>query len=357
VISATVRPERGPREARPESKGVLRLAARFARGSLRTNGCVLVILLALLGTPRARAGDGVASVASRDWTSAPAVVEVDAAREILAVGDVHGDDERLLDLLAGAGVIERARPQRWKAGKAVLVFTGDYIDKGPHGLAVLEIVRGLEKSAAAAGGRVIALAGNHEVELLASPAASKGALFRGELDAARIPIDDFVAGRHELGAWLRTRPFAARVGDWFFSHAGKTDGRTIAELERAIRDGIEKDGFAARELLRDDSIVEARLKPPWWEAGGSPEAVLDRALRALRARHLVFGHQPGHVRFADGSERKKGELFQKWGRVFLIDTGMSRGVGDSRGALLRIHGNEAFAVGPDGAARSIWRGE
>jgi hypothetical protein len=51
---------------------------------------------------------------------------------------VHGDYDRLVALLAAGKVIDPSpvspeRP-RWAAGKAVLVCTGDLIDKGPHSL-------------------------------------------------------------------------------------------------------------------------------------------------------------------------------------------------------------------------------
>jgi hypothetical protein len=172
-----------------------------------------------------------------------------------------------------------------------------------------------------------------------------------------------VSGESELGAWLRTRPLAARVDDWFFCHAGKTDFRTVEQLEGTLRHALETDGYGAEELLRADSLVEARLKPnPWWELPGEqPEATLDRLVGALHCKHLVMGHQPGKVRFADGSSRQKGELYQKYGRIFLIDTGMSRGVGDSEGALLKIHKagetTEASVVKPDGSSSPLWRGE
>ena len=43
----------------------------------------------------------------------------------------------------------------------------------------------------------------------------------------------------------------------------------------------------------------------------------------------------------------------------MIDTGMSRGVDDSEGALLKLHKaggkTEASSVTPDGAVRSLWR--
>lgn len=346
-----------------------------ARGSRRPGsslgdaaaGLASVVLAALALAPGpARAGDppaGVAPVASRDWTRAPAIVELEAEGDVLAVGDVHGDDERLFALLSGAGVAAgTADSPRWKAGKAVLVFTGDLIDKHPRGLEAIRLIRALETQAREAGGRVVVLAGNHEAEFLADPLAKKSATFRSELEGAGLGVDDVASGRHELGAWLRERPFGARVGDWFFCHAGNTHSRTIPELEAAIRADVDAHGFGAQELVGETSLLEARLKPSvWWEAAGeSPEATLDRLLGKLGVKHLAFGHQPGAVRFADGTKRSKGEMFGRSGKVFLLDCGMSRGVDDSRGALLRAHrtgtGTEVQAVSPDGSARVLWKG-
>jgi hypothetical protein len=85
---------------------------------------------------------------------------------------------------------------------------------------------------------------------------------------------------------------------------------------------------------------------PWWEKEGeSPEKSRSRLahyVKALGVRHLVIGHQPGKVAFADGTTRKKGEMCQKFDRlIFLIDVGMSEAIDDSHGALLRVRGKEA----------------
>ena len=76
----------------------------------------------------------------------------------------------------------------------------------------------------------------------------------------------------------------------------------------------------------------------------------------MGVRHIVEGHEPSDVRFADGVERNKGEMFQRFGLIFFIDTGMSEGVGDSDGAILHIanNGQEAIAVCSDGKQTSIW---
>src|SRR5579883_932489 len=125
-----------------------------------------------------------AQAAPRDWSTAPAIVQLDTAEDIFAMGDVHGDRQRLVELLAGAGVIESAAHPVWTAGRAVLVFTGDLIDKGPDAVGVITLLRALGTEATAAGGRVVVLMGNHEAEFLANPGASKGAEFGAQLSAA-----------------------------------------------------------------------------------------------------------------------------------------------------------------------------
>jgi hypothetical protein len=309
---------------------------------------------------RASKADG--SVA-RDWQANPAILQVTAAGDILAIGDVHGDYDRLVALLLSTRMIARdpKKPAdvEWTAGTATLVFTGDLIDKGPKCLDVLTVVQALRDSAAVKGGRVIITMGNHEAEFLADPTVDKVADFRGELQNAGISVKDVASGRHPLGAFLRSLPFGVRVNNWFFCHAGNTDGRTLPQLDAALRAGVDADGFSSAMLLDPNSMLEARLSPaPWWENGKTPSlAVLSRNTAALGVQHIVMGHQPGDVVFADGSSRKKGEIYQKGGLIFLIDGGMSQGVDHSRGAVLRMAGPnhaQATVLYPNGTMKALW---
>jgi hypothetical protein len=51
----------------------------------------------------------------------------------------------------------------WIAGDCTLVQTGDLIDRGHDSIAVLKLFEELKEKAAAAGGEVITLMGNHEL--------------------------------------------------------------------------------------------------------------------------------------------------------------------------------------------------
>lgn len=83
------------------------------------------------------------------------------AARIVAVGDVHGDLEAFRRILAEAGIVDAAGG--WIGADAILVQTGDLIDRGPSMRGTLDFVMALERSAAARGGRVVSLLGNHEV--------------------------------------------------------------------------------------------------------------------------------------------------------------------------------------------------
>ncbi len=343
--------------------------ARSSRGILRI---VSIISLLTYGPACPVAGQ---TTAMRDWDKAPAIVRVVHAPTIFALGDVHGDYGRLVNILMAGGLIlerpDKPDQVRWTGGNAVLVCTGDLIDKGDHSLKVVALFRALRADATKGDGRVIVTMGNHEAEFLADPDNDKKSVrFIAELKDKGIAPRQVADGTDPLdvGRFLRSLPFAARVDDWFFAHAGKTDGQNLDTLDRALRDGVDRDGYGAKILARPDSILTARLHDPgpWWEQpGDTPEQSRNRLrgnVEALGAKHLVIGHQSGHVNFSDHTSRKKGTVFQKFdGLIFLIDVGMSRtpDLDLSKGRLLRIEPGASPRVSVihhDGKRELFWPG-
>ncbi len=302
----------------------------------------------------------------RDWTANPVVAQIDTTADVFAVGDAHSDYVRLTRALYAAGIIadrtERPEQAQWRAGRAVLVSTGDMVDKGPRALDVLKLYQTLRDQARRAGGDVVILAGNHEAEFLANPDAAKGAEFARQLTAAGISPHDVSACKGDTGAFLCSLAFAARVNDWFFSHAGRPSGRTVPRIAADLRAGVEKDGFRTKELIGRDSPLEGRPTPDgkqWFDSGMpalDEKQLLASWTHALGVAHIVQGHEPSDISFADGIKRHHGEMFQRFGLLFFIDTGMSEGVDDSDGAVLRItqNGQAAIALCPDGKQTTIW---
>jgi len=81
------------------------------------------------------------------WGSVGPKVSWGAMSRVVAIGDVHGCASELLTLLERLDV----------TSDTTLVFVGDYIDRGPHGRQVIDLL--LETSERC---QVVALMGNHE---------------------------------------------------------------------------------------------------------------------------------------------------------------------------------------------------
>jgi hypothetical protein len=293
--------------------------------------------------------------AGPDAAPAPrAIVDRPMPPVLYAVSDIHGGYERIVALFLKHGILQNTpispSQSAWAAGAATLVVIGDAIDKGPASLDVLELLRSLEAGAARAGGTVIYLLGNHEAEFLADPENDKAAKDGGiavELRARGISPAAFASGQEPLGAWLATRPVAARVGSWFFAHAGDTHGMTLPALDASIRAAAARNGFADPVFVGADAILESR---GWY---GSDAAVTQRNAAALGVRRIVFGHDPNAL-------GARGAIAVAYGGTLLrIDCGLSPYVNDSKGRLLRARREGAETVveslSPDGDATQLFR--
>jgi Calcineurin-like phosphoesterase len=369
---------------------------------------LMVVILALACCGYAYSPVQSASPPTRDWTRYPAVVEIDKPPGyIFAVSDLHGHIFGLSRILIAAGLMEFQGPHSavwgWKGGNAVLVVVGDLIDSRfqPGGsLGIIKKLRELQALAARDGGQVIVTMGNHEAEFLANWNNDHAEKFRAELTAAGLNPQSVANCQGDLGQWLCHLPLAARVGEWFFAHAGYTKGRTISQLNsdiaRSFNDEREN-GFKAREITKKHSILNADLDNdgpggrPWFKDGNRdaiPEEVLRRYTAALGVRHIVQGHKPGNVDFKNGLERSRGELFHAYGLLFLIDGDMNThpdsGDDNNYGAALRIQvemnaeagtsftipptpdpppgplcwtvTTQAIAIKKDGSQKTFWKG-
>jgi hypothetical protein len=308
----------------------------------------------------------------RDWTTYPAIVQLDGASTLWVVSDIHGDYNAATKLFAGAGVIS-AIPDvpadvTWARGSDVLVVVGDLIDKGPDAPDVVRLVIALQASAAAAGGTVIVTMGNHEAEFLANPSdpdaiktgSDEG--FDPELEADGLTPLATAEGDNSLGAFLRNLPIAARVDDWFFVHAGNTGSASIAAMTTAVMTGVDDGGYGTPILAGSNSMLEARLSssgPQWWDATKDATTLLTQYTAAVGCTHLVMGHQPGAVGLVSEKNRAQDQMDAAYGGLlFLIDTGMSVGVDDTGGALLHVtdaggSGEAWDEVFPSGSASSL----
>ncbi|MER6713206.1 metallophosphoesterase family protein [Streptomyces sp. NPDC000877] len=111
--------------------------------------------------PVVNRGDTVQVTVDPESAAAP---QTTGQGPLYVVGDVHGYLDELVAALQEKGLLDAAG--NWCAGTARLWFLGDFTDRGPDGIGVIDLVMRLSAEAAAAGGYCKALMGNHELLLL-----------------------------------------------------------------------------------------------------------------------------------------------------------------------------------------------
>jgi hypothetical protein len=215
---------------------------------------------------------------------------------VFVVGDVHGCLDKTILLLRKAGLMSEALT--WTGGKASLWFIGDFADRGPHGLASIDLAMWLQREAAAAGGKVDALLGNHDLLLVAARRFGGGFLANWRRNGG-VTVDlKGLKVRH--ATWLISRPAMAAVGDHLLVHADadfySLCGDTVAEVNKTIAEVLESgepevwDGLLAQ--FSERHAFDASTP------GGTERA--EAFLRHFRAAKVVHGHTP--ISYVTGQE-------------------------------------------------------
>ena len=211
-----------------------------------------------------------------------------------ATSDPHGHLTELTAALRVAGLLDDE--SHWAGGEARLWVLGDLLDRGPDGLGVIGLVRRLVDEAAAAGGAVLPVLGNHEVIALGmrrfgdTPVVHRGVVRTFESIWARNGghhtdqdgIDD------ELFAWLAALPAVGLDGDHLLMHSDTTEYLQWGGSVEAVNDAV-------RAILSDDDPVAwfdvlVGLAQRHEYAGSAGPLAARRLLRSLGGQRIVHGH-------------------------------------------------------------------
>ena len=213
-----------------------------------------------------------------------------------AIGDVHGQVTKLTAALERAGLIDGAG--HWSGGEATLWFMGDYSSRGPDGIGVIERIMALQVQAAAAGGRVEALLGNHDAHILAAhflpdeACGGPGGTFAASWLANGGNPDDLARLRAEHIAWLQARPAMARAGARLLAHADATFyqayGGSVEEVNRNIAAVLSAPGDPGPWDRLLDYFSQRRA----FQDGDAGRARLQRFLKLYGGEQFVHGHTP-----------------------------------------------------------------
>ena len=314
--------------------------------------------------------------------------EWSGVEKIVVIGDLHGDYDSFIRILKGTELV--GSDLHWAAGKTHFVQTGDVMDRGPEAKKIFDLLIRLEKEAAEAGGMVHVLLGNHEELNLTGivfdsnsdyvtldqfisflpegyrrkqeEALTKRLIKLRSREPTRDPeeaINEFwksvradpAAQRKYLlnfneqyGPWLRRLNVAIKINDIVFVHGGigekyskwglkEINDRYRQELTDIWREYKTADLLPNHRPSHPSPAIVYRGDSPLWyrELATVPEEdleeELDAILEALRAKAMVIAHTPR-------IPRRPRDMQRFGGRVWIVDTGISRVYGGPASALV-----------------------
>jgi hypothetical protein len=253
--------------------------------------------------------------------------------KVAVVSDIHGQYDVIIKLLHSHGIIDDAH--RWSFGKGHFVVVGDIFDRGDQVTEALWFIYNLQREAAAAGGHVHFLLGNHETMIMEGDIRyiHKRYLITGAL--FQTPYQQLYGESSYLGRWLRSLPLSVRVNDMVFVHGGFSRELLdeVGGLER-INDLYHEHLIGMNSGLAVYDSEELALLHgsggPLWYRGyfldrEFKERDIDKILRRVKAKRMVVGHTSfdavksffnGKVIAVDSSIK-----FGSMGEVLLVEDG------------------------------------
>jgi|SRR4051794_40453467 hypothetical protein len=248
---------------------------------------------------------------------------------VFVTSDPHGHRDILVAALQQSGLLDA--DEDWSGGDAELTVLGDLMDRGPDGIGVVDLVMRMQDQAAAAGGSVGVVLGNHEVlalgmhrfglEAKAMSTEAMSLVLTWQANGGRMEDQQALTDRHL--EWMARQPALVVRDDIVLMHSD-----TMRYLEYGSDVGAVNDAIAA--AVQSDDI------DTWWEClrrmtdryafaqqNGSSSAA--EFARTFDARRIAHGHSIiGDLRGIAPSETE-GALLYGDRTVLAVDGGIYAG--------------------------------
>lgn len=308
-----------------------------------------------------------------------ALLSGEGTGRIVAVGDVHGDLDRFIDVLSMAGLVDDQ--QRWSGGKAQLIQLGDVSDRGSKSPMVIDLLMRLDREARHTKGRVWSLIGNHEAMRMQGDLRyiadaeydifrtkkseqEREKYFQRELALSQAEGDasqrtdlalgyrqrwerDHPLGQAELlrafspvgiyGKWVLQQRAVLTLGDSLFIHGG-ISAKYSEWSESRFNDRVREDIILPLSPVPEENVTQDPQGPLWYrglaqETEESLAPLVEQLLARHKVRRIVVGHTP----------TRTGVVSRLQGKVILADVGLSQYYGARRACVVLERG-EAFSL-------------
>lgn len=232
--------------------------------------------------------------------------------KLIAIGDVHGEYDVMVELLQNNGVINEDLDWAW--GEGHLVFIGDIFDRGNKVTESLYLIKKLQRQAMAQKGRLHLILGNHEVMILMNDSRYVSPKYKNMCKRLMLNYPRFFAADTELGRWLRSLNSVVKINDLIFVHGGLSPdlverGLSLDQINHDIRNSLRADNDMSHEEVMKTTYFPEN---PLWYRGYLMKSrsysiindeELDRVLSFYKAKRIFFGHtEVESIRFIHGNK-------------------------------------------------------
>lgn len=256
-------------------------------------------------------------------------------QRVAVISDIHGQFDLMVKLLRQHGVIDSNN--RWAFGKGHLVVNGDIAGRGDQVTEAFWLVYHLEIQAAAAGGKVHYLVGNHEQMLLTGDHRYLHQKYVESAMLMGVSVQEMYGENSILGGWLRKRPAFVKIDDYLFVHAGVSPDFVRRELtenktNKMFYNYILGSKRPSRKLNSTIDFLNGEGGPLWYRGyfveGEIDGSGLDGILNYFNVKRMIVGHT---------SLRRVTAMHR--GRIIAVDSNIKEG---EDGEILLIEGGQYF---------------
>jgi protein phosphatase len=245
------------------------------------------------------------------WRTTGRLIELPVYGEAIVVGDLHGDLETLADIINVSGFVQKAQHGR----SSVLIFLGDYGDRGPLSPEVYFVVMTLKTSFPES---VILLRGNHEGpdDLLASPHDLPMHLHNKFGERSTEAYEKLKELFGQLYTAVTVRESYVLLHGGVPSQAESNEDIAYAHLKHPKESHLE-------EILWSDPVESPKGTQPSPRGAGKlfGQDVTEHFLKMMNAPILIRGHEPADAGFKINHAGRILTLFSRKGEPYFNSEG------------------------------------
>jgi hypothetical protein len=267
---------------------------------------------------------------------------------MFVLSDIEGNFSGFKGLLVGNKITDSNL--NWIYGNGHMVLIGDMVDRGTEVTQCLWLIYKLEQEAAAQGGKVHYILGNHEVMNFHGNAKYVEGKYLELIRRRKMLYHELYAPNTELGKWMRSKNLVEQIGDIIFVHGGISqqvsgEGFTIDEMNRLAHQYIDTrhsdiPDSRARMLMGRGGIIWYRGLVTAYGIQKVNQNAVDIITENMHCKRIAMGHTVvqdisfdfdgkvirTNVRHA---VREPGALFIENGKFYRTDTKGNREEMDS----------------------------